>query len=173
MDREQEHPDVPAGTTAPAVFALMPSSAVLNKAIKRLETAGFDRADLSLPEIDPPPERTTPEAGAKEPDTGVEAQQSRLLHSGVGGAIGAMAAATAAAATGGAATAIAGAAIGGGLVVGGVAHAISRGASEEEQEDRDRKAAASKLVLSVRAPTAERQARATAVLRAAGATRLW
>ena len=173
MDQHQEQLEVPAGTMAPAVFALMPTSALLNEAIKRLEAAGFDRADLSLPEIDPPPERATPEAGAKDPDTGVEAQQSRLLHSGVGGAIGAMAAATAVAATGGAAAAIAGAAIGGGLVVGGVAHVISRGASEEEQEDRDRKAAAGKLVLSVRAPTTERQAHATAVLRAAGATRLW
>ena len=173
MDRAVKHWDVLAGTSAPAVFALLPTSAVLNEAIKQLETAGFDRADLSLPEIDPPPERATPEAGAKEPDTGVEAQQSRLLHSGVGGAIGAMMAATATAATGGAAAAIAGAAIGGGLVVGGIAHVISRGASEEEQEDRDRKAAAGKLVLSVRAPTAERQARAAEVLRAVGATRLW
>jgi len=173
MDRDQEHPNVPGGTMAPAVFALMPTSAVLNEAIKRLETAGFDRADLSLPEIDPPPERATPEAGAKEPDTGIEAQQSRLLHSGVGGAIGAMAAATATAATGVAAAAIAGAAIAGGLVVGGIAHTISRGASEEEQQDRDRKAAAGKLVLSVRALTAKRQARAADVLRAVGATRLW
>ena len=171
MDRE--YPEVPAGTIAPAVFALMPTSAVLNEAIKQLETAGFDRADLSLPEIDPPPEHATPEAGAKEPDTGIEAQQSRLVHSGVGGAIGAMMAGVATAATGGAAAAIAGAAIGGGLLVGGVAHVISRGVSEEEQEDRDRKAAAGKLVLSVRTPTAERQARATAVLRAVGVTRLW
>ncbi len=85
---------MPAGTIAPAVFALMPTSAVLNEAIEQLETAGFDRADLSLPEIVPPPERATPEAGAKEPDTGVEAQQSRVMHSGLGGAIGAMMAAT-------------------------------------------------------------------------------
>jgi predicted phage tail protein len=173
MDRDQEYPEVPAGTTAAAVFALMPTSAVLNEAIKQLETAGFDRADLSLPEIDPPVEHATPEAGAKEPDTGIEAQQSRVMHSGVGSAIGAMMAGVATAATGGAAAAIAGAAIGGGLLVGGVAHMISRGASEEEQEDRDRKAAAGKLVLSVRAPDAERQARAAAVLRAVGATRLW
>ena len=124
-----------------------------------------------MPEIDPPSERATPEAGAKEPDTGVEAQQSRLLYSGMGGAIGAMMAATATAATGGAAAAIAGAAVGGGLVVGRIAHVIRRGTSEEEQEDRDRKAAARTLVLSVRVPTVERQVRATEVLRAVGATR--
>jgi hypothetical protein len=173
MDRDEEHPDIPAGTTAQAVFAHMPTSAVLNEAIKRLQLAGFDRADISLPELNPPVERATPDAGAKEPDTGVEAQQSRLMHSSTGGAIGALLAGTAAAATGGAAAAIAGAAIGGGVLVGGIAHVISRGASEAEQEDRDRKAAAGKLVLSVRAPTAEREARAAKVLREVGATRLW
>lgn len=84
-----------------------------------------------------------------------------------------MAAGTATAATGGAAAGIAGAAVAGGLVMGGVAHVISRGASEEEQEDRDQKAAAGKLVLSVRARTTKRQARAAEVLRAVGVTRLW
>ena len=174
MDRDEEHPGIPAGTTAPAVFALMPTSAILNEAIKRLELAGFDRADISLPELDPPAERATPDDGAKAPDTGAEAQQSRTMHASTGAAIGAMVAGTAAAAaTAGAAAAVAGAAIGGALVVGGIAHTISRGASEAEQEDRDRKAAAGKLVLSVRAPTAEREARAAEVLQQVGATRLW
>ncbi|HEX5327123.1 MAG TPA: hypothetical protein VFW75_10685 [Acetobacteraceae bacterium] len=176
MDRDHElstAAPIPAGTTEAAVFALLPTSAALDAAIKDLETAGFDRAELSLPEIDPPPDRATPEAGAEAADTDVEAQQSRLVHSGVGGAIGAMMAATAVAATGGVAAAVAGAAIGTGLVVGGVAHVISRAASNEEQADRDRKAAAGKLVLSVRAITPERQARAAELLRAAGAMRVW
>ena len=163
----------PAGTTAAAVFALMPSGEVLDDAIKRLESAGFDRADLSLPEIDPPPDRATPEAGAKQPDTDVEAQQARVMHSGVGGAAAAMIAATATAATGGAAAVVAGVAIGSGLAVGAAAHAISRALSNQEQADRDRKIAAGKLVLSVRAPTDERQARAVDILRTAGALRVW
>ncbi len=103
----------------------------------------------------------------------MEAQQSRLMHAGTGGAIGAMLAATATAATGGAAAAIAGAAIGAGLVVGGVAHAVSRAASGEEQAERDRKAAAGRLVLSVRAPDAEKAARAREILRLTGASRVW
>ena len=53
----------------------MPDSDRLNTAIKALEDSGFDRADLSLPEIDPPAERATPEAGTAEADTDVEAQQ--------------------------------------------------------------------------------------------------
>lgn len=166
----------PAGATSGDVhlWALMPASAQLDHAIKELEEAGFDRADLSLPEIDPPPQRTTPEAGAEEPDTDVEAQQSRLMHSGVGGAIGAMVAATAAAAaTGGAAIPVAAAAIGAGLAVGAGAHAVSRYASREEQERRDKRAAEGKLILEVRLTDPQHRARAEEILRAAGASRIW
>ena len=180
MDRDQAPTrPVPTAASAPtdagaaAVFALMPSGETLDTAVKQLETAGFDRADLSLPEIDPPPERATPEAGAKPADTDVDVQQSRLVHSGVGGAFAAMMAATATAATGGAAAVVAGAAIGAGVAVGAAAHAISSAFSDEEQRDRDQKAAAGKLVLSVRAAAPERQARAVEILRAAGATRVW
>ncbi len=163
-----------AGTEAGAlVMALMPSSQQLDAAIKELEAAGFDRADLSIPEINPPPERATPEAGADEPDTDVEAQQARVVHSAVGGSIAAMAAATATAATGGVAAAVAGAAIGAGLAVGAAAHAISRYASTEEQRERDLRAAEGRLVLAVRAPDEERRVRAADILRAAGASRIW
>ena len=128
------------------VYGLMPDSDRLNTAIKALENSGFDRADLSLPEIDPPAERATPEAGTAEADTDVEAQQSRLVHSAVGGSFAAMMAATATAATGGVAAAVAGAAIGTGLAVGAAANAISRWASNEEQKERDRRAIEGKLV---------------------------
>jgi hypothetical protein len=163
-----------AGTGSPHLWALMPTSAQLDLAIKELEEGGFDRADLSLPEIDPPPERATPEAGAEEPDTDVEAQQSRLMHGGVGGAIGAMIGATAAAAaTGGAAVAVAGAAIGAGLAVGAAANAVSRYASNEEQQRRDKRAAEGKLVLEVRLADPQHRTRAEEILRAAGASRIW
>lgn len=176
MDRDHDAANTalfPPGTTAPAIFAVMPTGESLDAAIKELETAGFDRADLSLPEIDPPPDRATPEAGAKEADTDVDAQQARVMHGGVGGAAAAMIAGTAAAATGGAAAVIAAAAIGSGLAVGAAANAISRAFSNEEQADRDRKLAAGKLVLSVRAATPDRQARARDILSAAGATQIW
>lgn len=166
--------DAPAVTDpASAVLALMPTSKVLDSAIKELSDAGFDRADLSLPEAEPPPERSTPEAGAEDPDTDVDAQQSRLVHSAVGGSFAAMMAAAATAATGGAAAAVAGAAIGTGLVVGAAANAISRAVSGQEQEERDRRAAEGKLILAVRAKSPELRRRAGEILRAAGASRIW
>lgn len=155
------------------VYALMPDGERLNTAIKALEESGFDRADLSLPEVDPPVDRATPEAGATEADTDVEAQQSRLVHSAVGGSFAAMMAATATAATGGVAAAVAGAAIGTGLAVGAAANAISRWASNEEQQERDRRAAAGRLVLAVRTADAARRDRAVEVLRANGVARIW
>jgi hypothetical protein len=176
MDRDLDSPtrEVPPGTTALAIFALMPTGEALDAAIKQLGAAGFDRADLSLPEIDVPAERATPEAGAKPADTDVDAQQARLVHSGTGGAAAALIAGTAAAAaTGGAAAVGAGAAIASGLAVGAAAHAISRAASDHEQADRDEKIATGKLVLSVRTPTRERQDRALQILREAGAVRIW
>lgn len=155
------------------VYGLMPDSETLNTTIKALEESGFDRADLSLPEISPPPERATPEAGATEADTDVEAQQSRLVHSAVGGSFAAMMAATATAATGGVAAAVAGAAIGAGLAVGAAANAISRWVSNEEQQERDRRAAEGKLVLAVRTADSARRDRAMEVLRTTGAARIW
>ena len=163
----------PMPPTGDIVYALMPDGDRLNTAIKALEDSGFDRADLSLPEIDPPPERATPEAGTTEADTDVEAQQSRLVHSAVGGSFAAMMAATATAATGGVAAAVAGAAIGTGLAVGAAANAISRWASSEEQKERDRRAAEGKLVLAVHVTEPVRRDRAVAILRAAGAPRIW
>jgi len=165
-----------ATTSQPAsiqVMGLMPSSEQLNAAIKALESAGFDRADLSLPEIDPPPERATPEAGAEEPDTDVEAQQSRVFHTAVGGSFAAMMAATATAATGGVAAAVAGAAIGAGLAVGAAANAISRFVSNEEQQERDRRAAEGKLVLAVRIIDPAHRLRAEEILHDSGASRIW
>lgn len=156
------------------VFGLFPTSASLDAAIKKLETSGFDRADLSLPEIDPPPDRDTPELSAEPADTDTDAQQARVVQSTTGGAFAAMIAATAAAAaTGGAMVAVAGAAVGAGLVVGAAVNAISNYTSSEEQLERDRRAAAGRLVMSVRAPDVERHMRAIDILRATGATRVW
>jgi len=140
----------------------------MQDAVSRLELSGFDRADLSLPEVMPPAERATPDAGAKPVDTEEDARQARTLHtSGAAAAVG-MAAAGVVVATGGAAApAIAAAVIGGGLA-GGIAYAVSSVSNEDEQMDREHKAASGALVLSVRAPNAEKRAEAEAIMRAAG-----
>jgi hypothetical protein len=140
----------------------------MQNAVTALETSGFDRADLSLPEIMPPVEHATPEAGAKPVDTDEDARQARTLHtSGAAASVG-LAAAGVVIATGGAAAAAVGAAVVGGGVAGGVAYALTSASNEGEQTDREQKAASGALVLSVRAPTAEKRAHAEEILRNAG-----
>jgi hypothetical protein len=142
----------------------------LQEAVSQLEMSGFDRADLSLPEAAPPPERATPEAGAREVDTEEDARQARTLHTSGAGAVGAMAAAGLVIATGGGAVpAVAAAVVAGGLA-GGTAFALSSSANNAERETREWQAATGTLVLEVRAMTAEKRTKAEAILRAAGAT---
>jgi hypothetical protein len=150
------------------VYARFASSQLLDDAIKKLETAGFDRDSLGLPDIQPDICHATPEAGSQAADTDVEAQQSRLMHASTGGAVGAMLGATAVAATGGVAAAVAGAAIGVGAAVGGLAHLMSGALSHSGQQDRERRAAEGRLVLGVRALTPDKHERAVEILRESG-----
>src|ERR1700760_2367701 len=145
------------------VRATFRDSEAMQNAVSQLEMSGFDRADLSLPEVAPPAERATPESGATEVDTEEDARQTRTLHtSGAAAAVG-MAAAGLVIATGGAAApAIAAAVVGGGLA-GGAAYALTSASNEGEQMDREQKAAHGALILSVRAPNAEKRAEAEAI----------
>lgn len=156
-------------TQADFILARFRSSADLDEAIKFLESAGFGRADLGLPDLDLPPELQTPELASKPADTDVDAQQVRVFHSAVGGSFAAMMAATAVAATGGVAAAVAGIGIGVGAAVAGLANLTSRALSHSEQQDRDRKAAEGKLLLAVRTDSPARRERATDIMRQAGA----
>jgi hypothetical protein len=144
---------------------------LMQNAITQLEMSGFDRADLSLPEVNPPEEFATPEAGARPADTEEDARQARTLQTSAAAAIAAMAAGGAVIATGGAvAPAIAAAVVGGGMF-GTAAYAISSATNSEEQEDREkRKAATGTLVLSVRTPNEAKRGDAEVILRSAGAT---
>ena len=144
----------------------------LQDAVGQLELSGFDRADLSLPDVLSSVERATPDAGAKPADTEEDARQARTLHTSGAAAVGAMAAAGAVIATGGAAVPAVVAAVVGGGVAGGLAHAVSSAANQQEQDDRDAKAATGVLILEVRAMTAQKRATAETILRAAGATHL-
>jgi hypothetical protein len=152
------------------VWATFATPDLMQNAVAELEMSSFDRADLSLPEVLPPEEFATPEAGAKPADTEEDARQARTLQTSAAAAIAAMAAGGAVIATGGAvAPAIAAAVVGGGMF-GSAAYAISSATNSEEQEDRERKAAIGSLILSVRAPSAAKRSEAEAILRSAGAT---
>jgi hypothetical protein len=151
------------------VWATFATPDLMQNAIAQLQMSGFDRADLSLPQVLPPEEFVTPEAGAKQADTEEDARQTRTLQTSAAAAIAAMAAGGAVIATGGAAApAIAAAVVGGGMF-GSAAYAISSATNSEEQEDRERKADTGTLILSVRTPSAAKRGEAEAILRSAGA----
>ena len=167
---------IEATSAAPAMgeihelWATFATPDLMQNAVTQLEMSGFDRADLSLPEVRPPEEFATPEAGAKPADTEEDARQTRTLQASAAAAIAAMAAGDAVIATGGAvAPAIAAAVVGGGMF-GSAAFAISSATNSEEQEDREHKAATGTLVLSVRVPNETKRSEAEAILRSLGAT---
>jgi len=140
----------------------------MQAAVDRLETSGFDRADLSLPE----PVPSTPEAGARPVDTEPDARQTRTLHVSGAAAAVALAAAGVVIAGGGAVAWAVVAAVVGATVAGGLVHLLSSAANQGEQMDRERKAAAGTLILSVRTPDPQKRGEAVAILRAAGGTEL-
>jgi len=152
------------------VTATFSTSEAMQEAMNKLSLAGFDRADLSLPDMDAPVERASPEAGAQTPDTPEDAQQARVMHTSTAASAAAIAAAGLAIGSGGAAVPVIAATVLAGAAVGGATFAVSSWANSSTQADRDRKAASGILVLSARAPTREKQAEAEAILRAAGGT---
>jgi hypothetical protein len=152
------------------VRATFPTSDRMQDAIGRLELSGFDRADLSLPEAAPPLERSTPESGAEPADTEDDARQARTMHSSTAAAAAAIAAAGLTIGTGGAAAPAIAAAVLAGGAIGGATSAVSSAAISGEQRDRDAKAAAGTLILSVRTPTRAMRDKAVDILRAAGGT---
>lgn len=152
------------------VRATFPNSDAMQAAIGRLRISGFDRADLSVPEANPPPHLNTPDAGAKPAHTEADARQLRTNLTGTAAAAASLAAAGIVVATGGAALPAVAAAAAAGGAVGGATYAASSAVADNEQSDRDEKAAAGTLILSARAPSPEKRAEAEAIMREAGAT---
>jgi hypothetical protein len=166
------HKEGPPIGTLHEVRATFGDPDAMQRAVDRLETSGFDRADLSLPEAIPPVERATPEAGAKPVDTEPDARQARTLYVSAVASAAALTAAAVFVALGSSIVWVAIAAVIAGAIAGTIVHLLSRAATQGEQTERERKAAAGTLILSVRAPNAEKRAEARAILRAAGGTQL-
>jgi hypothetical protein len=148
------------------------SSEQMQEAIQRLSASGFDRADLSVPEVAAPARRSTPESGAMPADTDDDARQARTLHTSTAAAMAALAGAGITVATGGAAAPAVAAAVAAGAAVGGATYAVSSAANDQEQAEVDVRASMGRLILSVRAPTAAKRSEAEAILRGSGATDL-
>lgn len=134
--------------------------AAMQRAIADLEHAGFDRAELSVPE---------PGAHAAAPVVDDDARQIRTLQAGTAATAGAMAAAGVAVATGGAAVVAVAAAAAVGLGAAGLSEAASHAVDAMRHERRENAAAHGTLVLTVRVRDEDARARARAILHAAGA----
>lgn len=154
------------------VQGVFPSEATMEAAIGELTLAGFNRAAFSMPQTNPASADATPEAGAGTPITDTDIRQTRTMGTSMAGTVGAFAAAGAVVATGGlAAVAVAAAAaVGAGSAL--AANAVGNAADASQASDRAEAAATGRLVLSVHAPDAEKQATAERIMRAAGATQV-
>ena len=154
------------------VQGIFPDDAALQDAIARLTLAGFDRAEISLPQASPTSAEATPDLGADAPTSDIDQQQMRTLGASSAAAVGAIAAAGITIATGGLAAVAAGAALLAGAAAGG-ATAMVTGANDHATTERhNADGAAGKLVLSARVTDAARQSDAEAAMRAAGAIRV-
>ncbi|WP_158804554.1 MULTISPECIES: hypothetical protein [unclassified Acidisoma] len=146
------------------------SSDQMQDAIGRLSLLGFDRADLAISEGGMAGGAPTPGAQAKTAYTDEDAQQARTLHVSGAATVAALAGAAITIGTGGVAAAAIGVALAAGAAAGGGAFAATTVANDEEQRDRDGKASAGTLILTVQTKNADLHAKAEAALRDAGAT---
>ena len=162
-------------TTQPALTdaiqelqASFPNDAALQAAIGKLELAGFDHADLSLP--NPTVSVDTPDSAEAATDN-VDRVQLRTMASGMAGTAAGMIAAGVIVATGGLAAPVV-AAVGGASALGTIA--LTSGANvandSADAKARDELGTAGKLILAVRIRSAEWREKAMAVLEHSGAT---
>ena len=149
--------------------AYFPNDATLQDAMGRLTLIGFDRADLSLPDVHTV-EATPDEAASATSD--IDTKQIRTMAAGFAGSTAGVAVA-ATLATGGLAAPLV--AVGAGLSALGAAAATTGVGVVSEQagtSERDRLGAEGKLILAVRLREPQQAAQATEALNAAGATKV-
>lgn len=156
--------------TVEEVQGYFPDNATLQNALTRLNGAGFDRAQLSLPEEQQ--SGATPTEGAENPTDFVDKAQLRTLGTGMAAYAGATAAAGVTLATGGLAGVAIAAAAAVGLGTGLAANAGGQAAEAVATAENDQKGAEGRLILAVRTSTPDDVARATALLQQAGATKV-
>jgi hypothetical protein len=150
--------------------ASFPNDAALQTAIGKLELAGFDHADLSLPDPNAPVD--TPDSADAATDH-VDRGQLRTMASGMAGTTAGFAVAGVLLATGGVAAPVV-AALGGASAIGTVlaTSGVSNAVDAAGASARDALGAEGKLILAVRIRSAELSAKAEAVLRESGGTNI-
>ena len=163
------------GTDRPAAMAQVcgefHDKEKLEEALSRLEGGAFQRADLSVRMPGRPDDSVSP--SRENPMREDEARNLRTLGTSLAAAGVAMGAAGAVVATGGAAlpAAAAAAAAGGATLAAG--EAVGQAAAPGGETDQQRAAEVTGVVLMVHAAWPEKRARAEALLRECGATRVW
>ena len=160
------------GETVQEVRGAFPSDGAIQDAISRLSIAGFDRADISIPDASPVSSRTTPEQSAENPTTEDDSQQARTLHTSMAASVGAMAAAGAVIATGGAALPAVAAAVAAGVGLGAAVQGVTGAADKAQHDEREEAASRGELVLSVRLRDSSRRPLAEQAMRDAGSMRV-
>ncbi len=156
-------------TAVSEVQGHFPNDAALQDALGLLTTAGYDRADLSLPD-EQQAAMPTPNETAENPTDGVDQAQLRTMGTGMAAYAGAVAAGGAVIATGGAAALAVGAAAALGIGGAAAANATGQAAEHAQVADHDRKGAEGHLILAVRTESDEEIAEVTTLMQQAGAT---
>lgn len=146
-----------------------PNDAALQDALMRLNAAGFDRAQLSLPD-EHNTSATTPTEGAENPTDFVDKAQLRTMGTSMAAYAGAVAAGGATLATGGLAGVAIAAAAAVGVGAGLTANATGQAADAANVERHNEMGAQGRLILAVRTATAAEVEQATALMTQSGAT---
>ena len=144
-----------------------PSDAALQDALSRLNAAGYDRAQLSLPDEQG---TGTPSEGAENPTDSVDKTQLRTMGTSMAAYAGAVVAGGATLATGGLAGVAIAAAAAVGIGTGLTANAAGNAADAADVARHDEMGARGALVLAVRTTTTEEVEQATALMTQSGAT---
>ncbi len=176
MSGTQTDPAKPGPSLTEAVDevrGIFPSDSALQDAISRLSMAGFDRADISIPDAAPTSAAAaTPDQGAENPNTEDDSRQARTLHTSMAASVGAMAAAGVVIATGGAALPAVVAAVAGGAGLGAITQGVTGAADAVQHGTREEAASRGELVLSVRLRDPAQRSAAENAMGQAGATRV-
>ncbi len=154
------------------VQGVFPNDDTMQDALSQLTLAGYDRADLSLPEEQHSAGATTPNEGADNPTDDVDKAQLRTMGTSMAGYAGAVAVAGAVIATGGAALLAVGGAAAVGVGTAAAANAAGQAADQVTVDERNRRGAAGTLILAVRTTTEAQARQVTELMQAAGATRI-
>ena len=157
------------GETVYEVQGHFPDDAALQDALTRLQAAGYDRAQLSLPD-EQETAATTPTEGAGNPTDLVDKTQLRTMGTSMAAYAGAVAAGGATLATGGLAGVAIAAAAAVGIGAGLTANATGNAVDAADARHHDEMGAQGRLLLAVRTATAQDVDRATALMTQAGAT---